>query len=1332
MKTPLIRLSTRMALVIALMLLSLAATAGGSEPTVTIFSAGIGSGSGPNGIAAGPEGDMYFTEYHGEKIGRITQAGVITELPTEGQAQLSPGAHPAGIVAGPDGNMWFSEFETGKIGQLDPASGELLGEYAIPNGAAAGPDGIVSGPEGDLWFAEQGEGEIGRVNPASHEITQYLVHQHTSNAFEPSNLVTGAEGDLWFTLTGTGQIGRLVPGEAEGGTDKGVTLYDLPAGTTSAPEGIALGPEGDLYVAEFKAAKIARVAPGEVEAQTSKGIVEYSAGGFPLLATATKGGSIWFSDNSAQQLIRLDPAEPTEPTFIGAAAGVSGDTTGLAEDGDGHVWFTQFQAPEAIGRVTLQPHGGVEQPIGPIVNPVKLEPTPAPTPKLEVISSSPKVPPIFNAGGSSGNGSPIVGYKVKVLAGGETSQIECGTKTPEAAPQFTKAISGTATLTVTDADGQSASSTINFTNPVPLPVLAHPPGKAHSAEVTGREPVQIPIVPDYKCLPAGGEAEAAAKAAEAPSTDCETVAGILRIAGCGLKKVEGLCSLPAAERSIVERHLLPGAVAKKIVGCEGAKKAFFASRYAARSATTLSGSVKAAETLLSSLQDSFYVSSQPLLVNGVTVSPEKGTALAVAVGGLLSTSFAKQYGAYLVSSGAHESLGDFPLQGGKLNLDVSNLGAAEAQFASFNLKSPITYGRFSQLAAAVAFESQGGVPSLPIEGGFNATFIAGGKTRFGINLELKPLFSDPLDDAPFTGATSFTTSNDHGPELQTLDIDVPDLNIGLVDLSNLKLHWVAATNIASGSFAVDIDGAGGAIGGTLAFKGKILTGGSIFYQADEGNGLALIGPIYLIGLSDAITIWQQDIPGSKATFDGTSDISVGPAISNTGCGVAQVHGDTLWNIYPGPFEISSVSTLEIFCLPLQQSYFSVNENGYVELGGDVQWEVPDFFTVKANLDGQAYLDLKQPGDSDIQLDGSATGTFDLPDPLGNTTVSAEAVISNLGAGICTELSFLGHDFHPGLTESFTPPPLTPDEFLSKLSLYGEGCDLSPFQPLGKGGPPGGGGTAAGVHAHSASSSFTVAKSSPNTAIALQGQGGAPSVSLTGPSGKTIDTAADALSATDLVLRQPTTNTTLVEISSAAAGAWTLTPDPGSPPLSKASISHELPKPRIKASVTGHGSSRLLHYRITAQPGMKVTFAESGTHGGQRLGSARGRIGTIRFTPSDARSGTRKIIAILTQNGMPRPSVVVARFNASPPRPGRAHSIHVKAIKGGLLVSFRPPPLASFSIVAVSLGGGRSVLLSTAPGGHSVLIPEVKPGTKVKRITVTGFHNGVRGPAVRAR
>jgi hypothetical protein len=84
-------------------------------------------GAFPGPITAGPDGNLWFTEYSylrmngmqqgGNRIGRITPAGVITEFPLP-----TPYRRADGITRGPDGAMYFTEspnnFTSGVIGRI--------------------------------------------------------------------------------------------------------------------------------------------------------------------------------------------------------------------------------------------------------------------------------------------------------------------------------------------------------------------------------------------------------------------------------------------------------------------------------------------------------------------------------------------------------------------------------------------------------------------------------------------------------------------------------------------------------------------------------------------------------------------------------------------------------------------------------------------------------------------------------------------------------------------------------------------------------------------------------------------------------------------------------------------------------------------------------------------------------------------------------------------------------------------------------------------------------------------------------------------------------------
>ena len=78
-------------------------------------------------MTAGPDGALWFTEWTGNKLGRITTAGLITEynLPT-------PLSFPWSITVGPDGALWFTEYRNDKIGR-SPVCGLGLGA-SVSNG----------------------------------------------------------------------------------------------------------------------------------------------------------------------------------------------------------------------------------------------------------------------------------------------------------------------------------------------------------------------------------------------------------------------------------------------------------------------------------------------------------------------------------------------------------------------------------------------------------------------------------------------------------------------------------------------------------------------------------------------------------------------------------------------------------------------------------------------------------------------------------------------------------------------------------------------------------------------------------------------------------------------------------------------------------------------------------------------------------------------------------------------------------------------------------------------------------------------------------------------
>jgi virginiamycin B lyase len=154
--------------------------------------------SDPSSITRGSGGAMWFTEYFGERIGRITSNGKITEFPL--------GVQPfGGIAAGPEGDLWFATF--GALGRLSPSSGKVTLFWR--HGVGGGP--VLAGPDGRIWFA-QDFGKIGRITPGGH----FSVIDLPGPVTRVRGLAVGSDGSVWYTAEERagrpGVVGRITLG----------------------------------------------------------------------------------------------------------------------------------------------------------------------------------------------------------------------------------------------------------------------------------------------------------------------------------------------------------------------------------------------------------------------------------------------------------------------------------------------------------------------------------------------------------------------------------------------------------------------------------------------------------------------------------------------------------------------------------------------------------------------------------------------------------------------------------------------------------------------------------------------------------------------------------------------------------------------------------------------------------------------------------------------------------------------------------------------------------------------------------------------------------------
>lgn len=786
--------------------------------------------------------------------------------------------------------------------------------------------------------------------------------------------------------------------------------------------------------------------------------------------------------------------------------------------------------------------------------------------------------------------------------------------------------------------------------------------------------------------------------------------------------------------------------------------------------------------------DTVYYSTQPVGIDGLEIDPVNGGVIALARAGFDCTAFTSDDSAYLVSSDAVVKVGGLPItlkvpdyskvysqaQGDADCAQKAATGLADADVGAANCLGSVSLPPVSldgkllpqtdgPIDLSVSpedlgielgqFDVPGNVlplpvlPSLPLSGSLKVNLTGFDAASVAINVQLPGVFSDG-EGHGLTGSTTLSIDNVHGLELNSLDIKVPSLaQLGLARLSNLEFQYkqpsyfsamgtIDLSDVIEGNVTIHI----------VIDKGSFQSG-QVTYASPSGDGLPLFGPLFLTQLTAALTL-------NPVHIHGDTQISVGPSVTANGCGALGIHG-TVDIVFGNPWTLDATGTGSLLCADLGPSrIFHADSDGHFSYGESLDFPIPGLGSVTGDMFGQAYINAN--GQLLAQLDGKLAGNLsinlchDFGWPIGQQclgTVSFNPELDgtiSLGdsfghlvgeAGVCAHLGVnilgqnIGFDIGAGTNDlPGTIASLATDDFpalVSRFQILLDNCDISKWRLL----PPPAGYARAGAHdAASPPFTFQMPAGQKIGVIGLQGSGD-PNVLLTSPSGKHIQVSTDGIHIDNdaLVVRQPTTGQILIEIPNAQPGNWTIQTAPGAPGLGKVQVAHAMPTPVIHAHVTGRGAHRVLHYSVTRQPGLGVSFVEQVDHGASSIGVAHGAHGAIRFTPAIGSSRSRQIIARITRNNEPAPSLLAGSYRPGTVRPGRATRLAIRPSRHAWRITWRPGAFATAQQLTVRFADGIQVLLNVKGAVRALTLARgLGGGTRPTAVEIVALRGQTRG------
>ncbi len=307
----------------------------------------------PANLALDTVGNVWFTEFGANNIGRVNPNGVFSEygVPTAS-------SQPWGIVVDPSNTVWFTETAGNKIGHQAPGGGPF-GQDNVPT-ANAQPRGLALDSSGNVWFAESNASNIGKFVPSNSQFTEYGIPTSSS---QPWGVAVDSSGNIWFTERSSNKIGKMTPGGQ-------FSEFSIPT-SNSQPTGIAIDASGNIWFAEYDGSKIGMMNP-------SGNFTEYATtnqGSRPTWVAVDRMGGVWYVGSNSNSYGRVFNGDVTE-YGIPTANSVP---MGIVVDGGGSVWITEQSANKIAKVVGIVPVA-TATPVVPTATPVPPQPTPLPAP----------------------------------------------------------------------------------------------------------------------------------------------------------------------------------------------------------------------------------------------------------------------------------------------------------------------------------------------------------------------------------------------------------------------------------------------------------------------------------------------------------------------------------------------------------------------------------------------------------------------------------------------------------------------------------------------------------------------------------------------------------------------------------------------------------------------------------------------------------------------------------------------------------------------------------------------------------------------------------------